>query len=203
MVSSMRRKRSILALALLLVPFALACEDASAATVGEAAPAFTLTDLEGQEHTLADYRGKVVVLEWINPRCPFSDRHAKEKTMMGLADEHEVVWLAVNSTSPEQRDYLEPAEHRAYNKKHGIEYPVLYDPTGGVGQAYDAKTTPHMYVIGEDGTLLYDGAIDDDPAGRRAAKQRTNYVDGGLVAHAAGNPVEPATTKPYGCSVKY
>lgn len=203
MVSTMRRKHSILVLALLLVPFALACEDASAATVGEAAPGFTLTDLEGNEHTLADYNGKVVVLEWINPNCPFSERHAKEQTMIDLADGHEVVWLAVNSTNPEHRDYLEPAQHQAYNQKHGIDYPVLYDLSGDVGQAYDAKTTPHMYVIGEDGTLLYDGAIDDDPAGRQASKERTNYVDGGLQAHAGGNPVEPATTKPYGCSVKY
>lgn len=203
MVSMMRRKHSILVLALLLVPFALACDDASAATVGEAAPGFTLADLEGREHSLADYRGKVVVLEWINPNCPFSERHAEEETMLDLADGHEVVWLAVNSTNPDHRDYLDPAEHQTYNQKYGIDYPVLYDLSGEVGQAYDAKTTPHMYVIAEDGTLLYDGAIDDDPAGRRSAEERTNYVDGGLQAHAAGNPVEPATTKPYGCSVKY
>jgi hypothetical protein len=203
MVHTLRRTRSILVLALLLAPFALACDDASAATVGEPAPGFTLTDLQGEEHSLADYRGKVVVLEWINPHCPFSERHADEKTMTGLADEHEVVWLAVNSTNPEHRDYLEPAEHLAYNGKYGIDYPVLYDESGEVGRAYDAKTTPHMYVIGEDGTLLYDGAIDDDPGGRQAARKRTNYVDGGLQAHTAGTPVEPATTKPYGCSVKY
>lgn len=203
MVSKMHWKRSILALALLLAPFALACEDASAATVGEAAPGFTLPDLEGAEHSLADYRGKVVVLEWINPNCPFSERHAREETMLDLADEHQVVWLAVNSTNPDHRDYLEPAEHHAYNDKYGIDYPVLYDLSGDVGRAYDAKTTPHMYIIDEDGTLLYDGAIDDDPAGRRDRDERANYVDGGLEDHAGGRPVEPATTKPYGCSVKY
>lgn len=203
MVSTMPWKRSILALVLLLVPFVLACDDASAATVGEAAPGFTLTDLDGEEHTLADLRGQVVVLEWINPRCPFSERHAKEKTMTGLADEHEVVWLSVNSTNPGHRDYLEPAEHQAFNDQYGIDYPVLYDPSGDVGRAYDAKTTPHMYVIDAEGTLLYDGAIDDDPGGRRKPAERTNYVDDGLADHAASRPIEPATTKPYGCSVKY
>ena len=80
---------------------------------------------------------------------------------------------------------------------------MLYDPIGEIGHAYDAKTTPHMYVIDEDGTLLYEGAIDDDPLGREKPAERTNYVDGGFVAHAASQPVEPATTKPYGCSVKY
>lgn len=203
MVNMTHWKRSILALALLAVPFALACDDASAATVGEAAPGFTLTDLDGQEHTLADHRGKVVVLEWINPNCPFSVRHAREKTMIDLADEHEVVWMSINSTNPDHRDYLEPAEHQAYNDEHGIDYPVLYDLSGDVGRAYDAKTTPHMYIIDEDGTLLYDGAIDDDPAGRQKRAKRANYVDGGLEDHAQGGPVEPATTKPYGCSVKY
>lgn len=203
MISMAHRKRSTLVLVLLLAPFALACDDASAAIVGEAAPGFALTDLEGEEHSLADYRGKLVVLEWINPACPFSERHAREKTMLRLADEHEIVWLAVNSTNPEHRDYLEPAEHLAYNGKYSIDYPVLYDLSGEVGQAYDAKTTPHMYIIDQEGTLLYDGAIDDDPAGRRSARERTNYVDGGLEAHAQGRPVEPATTRPYGCSVKY
>lgn len=203
MISTMHWKRSILALALLLAPFVLACEDASAATVGEAAPGFTLPDLDGEEHALADYRGRVVVLEWINPICPFSERHAREETMLDLADEHDVVWLAVNSTNPDHRDYLEPAEHQEYNEKHGIDYPVLYDLSGDVGRAYDAKTTPHMYIIDAEGTLLYDGAIDDDPGGRRDRDERANYVDGGLEAQEAGQPVEPATTKPYGCSVKY
>ncbi len=193
---------SLLAIAVLVITGCAG--DASAATVGEKAPGFTLKDLQGNEHSLADYAGKVVVLEWINPNCPFSERHAKEETMTALADRNaDVVWLAVNSTNGEHKDFLTPDEHTAFNRKHGIDYPVLYDTTGEVGHAYDAKTTPHMYIVDEEGTLIYEGAIDDDPLGRQKPDERTNYVDVGFTAHAAGGPVEPATTKPYGCSVKY
>lgn len=193
-----------LALALTAAALTLTSGPAAAATVGDPAPGFDLADLAGAAHSLADYRGKVVVLEWINPKCPFSERHAREKTMTRLAAENrEVVWLAVNSTSPDSSDYLQPAEHQKFNKKHGITYPVLYDPSGDVGRAYDAKTTPHLYILDEEGTLLYQGAIDDDPLGRERPAERTNYVAGGLADHAAGRPVDPATTKPYGCVVKY
>lgn len=202
---SLTMRSKILALALgAAATLSLACDASAAATVGESAPGLTLTDLAGKEHSLAAHRGKVVVLEWINPKCPFSERHAREKTMTGLAKRQaEVVWLAVNSTNPESSDYLQPAEHLAYNRKYGIDYPVLYDPSGEVGRAYDAKTTPHMYIIDEEGTLLYNGAIDDDPLGREKTSGRTNYVADGLGDHSQGTPVDPATTKPYGCTVKY
>ncbi len=173
-------------------------------TVGDEAPAFTLTDLDGSSHSLADYAGKTVVLEWVNPNCPFSDRHAKEATMADLADKHdEVVWLGINSTAANHRDFLEPAEHAEWADKNGVDYAILYDETGETGKAYGAKTTPHMYIIDGDGTIVYNGAIDDDPPGRKDQAERANYVDTGLVALAAGNDVDPASTKPYGCSVKY
>jgi peroxiredoxin len=172
--------------------------------VGEAAPAFTLKDANGKTHSLKDYQGKVVVLEWINPKCPFSDRHAREKTMSALKAKYgEVVWLGVNSTNSQHRDFLKPADHLAYNAKNGINYPVLYDESGSVGHAYDAKTTPHMYIVDAQGKIAYNGAIDDDPSGAKAAAQRANYVDGGLRAEKAGGNPDPASTKPYGCSVKY
>jgi peroxiredoxin len=175
--------------------------------VGETAPAFQLKDLNGKTHSLADYKGKVVVLEWVNPNCPFSDRHAREKTMSNLARKHGgtggVVWLGINSTSSGHRDFLQPAEHKAWAQKNGVNYAVLYDETGKVGKAYDAKTTPHMFIVDEQGKIAYNGAIDDDPSGRTAAAQRTNYVDGGLIAELAGKKADPAATKPYGCSVKY
>ena len=178
-----------------------ACARAESA-VGAAAPDFTLADLDGKQHKLADYRGRVVVLEWINPNCPFSRRHAEEGTMTRTAAAHsKVVWLAINSTDTKHRDFLSPQQHASYDKEHAIAYPVLYDSDGKVGHAYGASTTPHMFVIDETGKVIYRGAIDDDPYGK--GKQRTNYVDGALAEHAAGKPVDPASTKSYGCSVKY
>jgi peroxiredoxin len=192
------RRLWIAVAAALLLP---ACGQADA-TVGQPASDFSLTDHHGTRHALADYRGKVVVLEWINPNCPFSRRHAEEGTMTRLAGgTPPVVWLAVNSTAADHKDFLDPERHAAYNAEHQIPYPVLYDSDGKVGQAYGAKTTPHMIVIDEAGKVVYDGAIDDDPYGR--SEQRTNYVQAALTAHAEGRAAQPATTKPYGCTVKY
>ena len=123
--------------------------------------------------------------------------------MVELAARGDSVFLAVNSTHPGSGDFLQTAEHKAFNEAHDIDYPVLYDLGGEVGHAYDAKTTPHMYIIDADGTLLYNGAIDDDPRGRTAPAERDNYVALGLDSLAAGRTVDPATTKPYGCTVKY
>lgn len=197
-------RKTMLAVSSSILMLTLAALPAGAATVGEKAPAFELQDLSGQTHSLADFAGKTVVLEWVNPNCPFSDRHAREGTMAALADEYgEVVWLGINSTNPDHRDFLQPSEHAAWAEDNGVDYAILYDRTGEVGHAYDAKTTPHMFIIDGEGTLVYDGAIDDDPPGRQTQAERTNYVDGGLAALASSAAVDPAATKPYGCSVKY
>jgi peroxiredoxin len=172
--------------------------------VGETAPAFSLKGVDGKTYSLADLKGKTVVLEWVNPNCPFSDRHAKEKTMSELAKQHgEVVWLGINSTSAQHQDFLKPAEHKAWMQKNGINYAVLYDETGRVGKAYDAKTTPHMFIIDKAGKIAYNGAIDDDARGSKAKAERVNYVGRGLNAEKGGKDPDPASTKPYGCSVKY
>jgi peroxiredoxin len=193
--------------ALLLAGLALAALPAFAAgVVGETAPAFSLKGVDGKSYSLADYKGKVVVLEWVNPNCPFSDRHAREKTMSELNAKYgakQVVWLGINSTNASHRDFLKPADHLAYNQKTGINYPVLYDETGKIGKSYDAKTTPHMFIIDPQGKIAYNGAIDDDPSGRKAKAERVNYVDGGLSSEIASKAVNPASTKPYGCSIKY
>ncbi len=186
-----------------LAALLLSCSSPTLAelAVGQTAPAFTLPDLDGREVSLADFVGKTVVLEWINPNCPFSRGHSEKKTMVATAAKHaEVVWLAINSTNSEHGDYLEPAEHKAFNAEHGIGYAVLYDSSGTVGRSYGAKTTPHMYVVDGAGKIAYMGAIDDAPRGGKAG---VNYVDRALTATAQGTNPAPATTAPYGCSVKY
>ena len=199
----MRSNRTTFAF-LLLAVLSLAALPAFAVGVGEVAPAFSLKGADGKTYSLANFKGKTVVLEWINPNCPFSDRHAREKTMSELHKKYgEVVWLGINSTSASHANYLKPAEHLAYNQKTGINYPVLYDETGATGHAYDAKTTPHLFIIDEQGKIAYNGAIDDDPPGRKARAERVNYVDGGLSSEKAGKKIDPAATKPYGCSIKY
>ena len=175
------------------------------AAVGATAPAFTLTDLNGQEHSLQQYldEGKVVVLEWFNPDCPFVVKHhANGSTMRDLAAAHsdDVVWLAINSGAEgKQGAGLERNQRAA--EEYGITYPILLDMSGEVGRTYGARTTPHMYVINAEGTLVYAGAIDNNRHPRQFGD--TNYVSDALDAVLAGEDVATAQTQPYGCGVKY
>jgi peroxiredoxin len=169
--------------------------------VGDAAPAFQLQDLDGKQVSLADFRGKRVVLEWMNPNCPFSRRHSDNKTMQSTATKHaDAVWLAINSTTPNHADHLDVAAYKKFLADEGISYSVLLDPTGETGKAYGARTTPHMFIIDGEGKVAYAGAIDDDP---RGAGSKVNHVDAALAALESGKAPEPASTRPYGCSVKY
>jgi peroxiredoxin len=172
---------------------------AAGAKVGEAAPAFTLKDESGKEHSLAQYKGKIVVLEWTNPGCPFVQRHytadTMDKTRAGL-DAQKVVWLAIDSTNSNT-----PDKSKDWKKKEGFAYPVLQDASGQVGKAYGARTTPHMFVIDEKGIVRYMGAIDDDPRGKNASAK--NHVLTTVQALVGGKPVATSSTEPYGCSVKY
>jgi peroxiredoxin len=201
----MRRNRPFRNTLLGLTLLGLAAAPAFAGSaVGDTAPAFKLTSLDGKTYSLADLKGKTVVLEWANPNCPVSSRHTREKTMIELAKQYgDVVWLGVNSTNPDHGDYMKPADELAWNQKNGINYPVLSDPTGAIGHAYDAKTTPHMFIIDKNGKIAYNGAIDDDPPGRKGKAERVNYVGHGIDAQKAGKSPDPASTRPYGCSVKY
>jgi peroxiredoxin len=179
---------------------ALVAAPAAAATVGQPAPEFTLADQDGNTVDLKLLAGKIVVLEWTNPDCPFVKRHYRTKTMTTLAErfgKDGVVWLAVSSTAS-----LDPERLRAWRSEEGITYPVLDDRAGTVGHAYGAKTTPHLFVIDPKGVLVYAGGIDDDPAGEQGDKA-TNYVALALEDVTAGKPVRTPETKPYGCSVKY
>lgn len=186
----------------------LASSLALAAEVGSAAPAFELPGVDGKTVKLSDHRGKTVVLEWINPDCPFVKNSHGKASLKGLAKKHAkngVVWLAINSNKPGSQ-----GSGLARNQKaladFGLDHPLLLDETGKVGKAYGATNTPHMYVVDKSGTLVYAGAIDNAPDGGgefpRGGKL-VNYVDEALSALAAGKPVSTPSTKAYGCNVKY
>ena len=169
------------------------------AAVGETAPDFTLTDQAGTEHALSQHRGKIVVLEWINPDCPYVQRHYQAQTMKSLVEafpSDRVVWLAIDSSHT-----VRPDGSQAWREEHGLTYPILQDPQGSVGRTYEARTTPHMYVIDAQGVLRYAGAIDDDPRDRNDEDQ--NYVRDAVTALLAGDDPPVSSTQPYGCTVKY
>ncbi|UCG48603.1 MAG: redoxin domain-containing protein [Phycisphaerales bacterium] len=173
------------------------------AEAGKRARPFTLQSFDGKTVNLADYRGKTVVLEWVNFECPFVKHHYdKNSTMIDLAKRYKdkgVVWLAINSTN-----HTTPAANHAFATKHDLPYPILDDRSGEVGRAYDAKTTPHMFVIAPAGRIVYEGAIDNSPLGKTpAGQEKINYVDKVLADIVARRDVSVKNTKPYGCTVKY
>lgn len=193
----MRMTRPLALLA--LAAAALANAAPQSAEIGKPAPDFTATDETGAKHSLSQYRGKLVVLEWTNPGCPYVQRHYASDTMEKLAKRYGaqgVVWLAANSTHDNT-----PTDTLSWKKEQGFEYATLQDASGELGKLYGARTTPHMFIIDPQGVLRYAGAIDDDPRGRSSAPR--GFVDSGLGALLAGASPNPTTTKPYGCSVKY
>ncbi|MGQ0741529.1 MAG: thioredoxin family protein [Alphaproteobacteria bacterium] len=181
---------------------------AFAATTGAPAPQFTGTDSNGATHSLGDYKGKTVILEWTNAECPYVKKHYGTKNMQSLqtdTSEDGIVWLTVNSQAPGKQGYVTPEEQNQITKQAGA-HPtaVLLDPDGKIGEAYSAKTTPHMYVIDASQTLVYQGAIDDKPtADWDSVKGAKNYVRQALSEMKAGKPVSQAETTAYGCAVKY
>ncbi len=168
---------------------------------GKRAPEFELNSFDGKTVSLSDYRGKIVVLEWFNFECPLSLYHYETKnTMVELANKYKdknVIWLAVNSTN-----HTTPEPNKDFAKRHGLPYLILDDRSGEVGRAYGAETTPHMYIIDPRGRIVYEGAIDDSPLGKKK-EGVVNYVDNALAELTAGKAVSTAKTKPYGCTVKY
>jgi peroxiredoxin len=179
-----------------------------AAEVGKPAPAFTLTDTNGKSHNLADFKGKTVVLEWINHGCPFVVKHYSGGHMQALQKEYSgkgIVWLSICSSAPGKQGHMSADEWNKTNKeKNASPTAVLLDEDGKVGKLYDAKTTPHMYVINAEGTLVYAGAIDSiKSTSSDDVPKATNHVKAALDEILAGKPVTTATTAPYGCSVKY
>ncbi len=181
---------------------------ATTAVVGQPAPAFSVTDSSGKAVSLAEFKGKTVVLEWVNPGCPYVRKHydsANMQTTQKGATDKGVVWLAVNSTAQGHYDYKKPADMAAWMQSQKASATrTLMDSDGKIGKAYGARTTPHMYVVDAMGTLAYAGGIDDTPSANRAdVKTAKNHVNAALGDVLAGKPVTQAVTRPYGCSVKY
>lgn len=178
------------------------------AAVGQAAPGFSLKDAAGREHTLEEFKGKLVVLEWVNFGCPFVKKHYGSGNMQGLQAEYTgkgVVWLSICSSAPGKQGHFEGEELQKQIAEHRSKASYyLLDPEGSAGRQYGAKTTPHMYVVDPAGNLVYAGGIDDlataDPDDIPKAR---NYVRQALDALLAGQPVPAPSTAPYGCSVKY
>jgi peroxiredoxin len=181
---------------------------AAAPEIGKPAPDFTLTDSNGKKTCLSDFKGKIVVLEWINFDCPFVQKHYGSNNMQHLQEKYTgkgVTWLAINSSAAGRQGNYPAAKINSLIKEHKAHHTAyLIDENGTVGRLYGAKTTPHMFIVDKDGKLAYAGAIDDkstpDLADIKSAK---NHVEAALDALLSGKPVTTASTKAYGCSIKY
>ncbi len=181
---------------------------AAAPKVGQPAPAFSANDVDGKTRSLAEFKGKYVVLEWHNQGCPFVKKHYDSGNMQKLQKEltgKGAVWLSIISSAPGAQGYVTPEQEKEYlAEKHAAPTAVLFDPDGTIGHAYGAKTTPHMFVIDDKGTIVYAGAIDDKPSTDTAdVATAKNFVRAAYEEASAGKPVTTASTAPYGCGVKY
>ncbi len=173
------------------------------AKLGEKAPNFTLTDTNGQERSLSDYKGRIVVIEWINPECPYVRHCYQTKAMQGAYRKVKqldkgVAWLAVNTTPGTTAQ-----ANNMWVTTYGLKYPILLDKRGKVGRLYDARRTPQMFVIDKEGVLRYKGAIDDNSLLNKRPDEITNYVVNAVSQLVEGETVTPDSTKPYGCTIKY
>lgn len=180
----------------------------AAPKINESAPNFSVKDAKGKTHSLADYKGKWLVLEWYNKDCPFVVKHYDSKNMQNIQGrfaDKDVKWLQVISSAEGTQGYLKPDEAAAVAKEAGTRaHATLLDTDGVMGRAYDARTTPHMFVVNPEGVLVYMGAIDDNrSANPNVIPKSKNYVVAALEAGMAGESIDPNSTRPYGCSVKY
>ena len=196
------------AVPLIAVSLFAAAGTAAAVTAGQTAPAFSATDVNGKTVSLADFKGKYVVLEWNNPSCPFVIKHYSSGNMQALQKRFgadNVAWLAVNSTAEMHSDYMAPDKLAAWFKQqNSAPTAVLMDTKGDLGRAFGAKVTPHMYVVDSKGTVIYAGAIDDKRSANPAdVKSATNYVVAALTDARSGKPVATAASNAYGCTIKY
>jgi peroxiredoxin len=205
------KRRTLLVSALILVAASIvgsAGIASPAPVVGQNAPAFTGMDTLGQQVSLEQYRGKIVILEWTNPECPFVQKHYGSGNMQALQKEataQGVVWLSIDSSAPGQQGFVSASEAQRLTQQRGAAPTrMLLDPTGEIGHLYNARTTPHMFIIDPTGKLVYMGGIDDKPTTSKSdIPGAINYVRAALTDLASGRPVATPVTRPYGCSVKY
>jgi peroxiredoxin len=198
--------RHIILSVVILIFFSLAL--IQAADLDKSAPDFALKDFNGKDYKLSDFKGKYVVLEWVNFGCPFVKKHYNSGNMQALQKkyiEKEVIWLSICSSAEGKQGYYSAKELAKVTKEHGVNSTAyLLDESGEVGKLYDAKTTPHMYIINPEGNLIYAGAIDDKRSTDvKDVKTAKNYISSVLDDCLAGKKVESKATTPYGCSVKY
>ncbi|PIF76481.1 peroxiredoxin [Variovorax sp. 54] len=202
-------RRAVVAAAVALgATFLMGTNAFAAPAVGQQAPDFVAVDTSGAKHKLSDFAGKFVVLEWTNPGCPFVRKHYGSGNMPATqkaATDKGVVWLAINSTERAASDYLKADALDAWMKSQkAAPTAVLMDEDGVIGQVYGARTTPHIFIIDPKGTLVYAGGIDSIASARADdIKTATNYVNQALGEVFGGKPVSTASTRPYGCSIKY
>ncbi|WP_111657708.1 thioredoxin family protein [Isoalcanivorax indicus] len=180
----------------------------AAPRVGQPAPDFSVIDTAGQTHSLADFSGQTVILEWTNHDCPFVKKHYVSDNMQQLQrryTENGAVWLTVISSAPGKQGHVSPDQADALTRdRHAAPTAVLLDESGDMGRAYDARTTPHMYVIDADGVLRFMGGIDSNPSADPAdIPGATPYLANAARAVLDGHTPDPAVTRPYGCTVKY
>ncbi|MEO6971274.1 MAG: thioredoxin family protein [Chthoniobacterales bacterium] len=200
-------KTTLLALTLTTLCAGALCA-AEAPKVGAPAPNFSLSAADGKTHSLGDFKGKYVVLEWFNPGCPFVQKHYKSDNMQALQKEFTskgMTWLTIDSSAAGEQGHLTPEQAREQMSEWKMNpTALLLDPDGKVGHEYHATNTPHMFVINPEGKLIYEGAIDSKAStDLDDIKSATNYVKAALEEAMAGKPVANAQTKAYGCSIKY
>jgi len=199
--------RRLFTSAIVLSGLAAGAAHAASAKVGQAAPDFAATDALGKTHKLSDFKGKHVVLEWTNPSCPFVVKHygGNMQALQAEFTAKGVAWLSVNSTHKKSRDYLAPAALTAWQaEKKAAASAMLMDDAAAIAELYNAKTTPHLYIINPQGVLIYAGAIDSIASAKAEdIKTATNYVRQGLNEALAGKAISVATTRPYGCFLKF
>ena len=208
MRSNLQSRHPVRWLLSLIVAGAVSCTAVAGLSVNQSAPNFTGVDSYGKTHSLSQYRGKTVVLEWTNHDCPYVRKHYQSGNMQALqkaATSDGIVWLSIISSAPGKQGHVSGARaNELTSTRQASPSAVILDENGDIGRLYAAKTTPHMYIIDPDGTLVYMGGIDNIPTSDQDDVDRaTNYVRVALQSLSDGQPIAENVTRPYGCSVKY